>query len=243
MIEMSKNNNIKNILKERFDKNDNYNQILSKMERKNEMKKINWFKYSLVPICLMIIVGSIIFFAGDNTKTFIPDDVNNKNIININKAEEKIGGLLNVRLNVRAEDFKNFNDFAFISNIKVPADFNKFDKYIFYVQEACEESWEKCQKLPYNILRDYVLWYEKEAYESVHKRIRVSFSELGEPLRDYWIDSDNLNVSRINDTELIISSWSDMFIVEFKFNNLNFDIETSGITETELIQLLESILK
>lgn len=60
-------------------------------------------------------------------------------------------------------------------------------------------------------------------------------------LRDYYIGGTK-NISKIGDVELIISQWKDIYIVSFKHKDIFFDIETTGITENQLIDLLVSII-
>ena len=74
------------------------------------------------------------------------------------------------------------------------------------------------------------------------RNITIAFSEIDKPLRDYYIDNQELK-SKIGDVELEISQYKNMYIVTFSYNNLNFDIETNGITEDELVELLVSIIK
>ena len=48
---------------------------------------------------------------------------------------------------------------------------------------------------------------------------------------------------RSYNTPLTIFKWDDAYLTTFKYNNIFFDIETKGITENELITLLQSIIK
>lgn len=59
-------NNLKEVMKKEFDKNKNYNEILSKVERVNNMKNFK-MKYMLAPIfMLVIIIGSFMIFNDTN---------------------------------------------------------------------------------------------------------------------------------------------------------------------------------
>ena len=60
-----------------------------------------------------------------------------------------------------------------------------------------------------------------------------------EILKDYL---SNGNLEKQGGTELIISQWKDMYIVTFEYNDLYFDIETTGVTENQLVDLLESLI-
>ena len=61
-------------------------------------------------------------------------------------------------------------------------------------------------------------------------------------LHDYFLD-DSKKVSKIGDVNVIISKYEKMYVATFKYKEINFDIETNGITEEELVNLLESIIK
>ena len=45
------------------------------------------------------------------------------------------------------------------------------------------------------------------------------------------------------DVDVIISQYEKMYVATFKCKEIYFDIETNGITEEELVNLLESIIK
>lgn len=51
-------------------------------------------------------------------------------------------------------------------------------------------------------------------------------------------------MSSINGTDLTIVSFSDKsIIVNFKYNDIYFDIETMNVAQEELVDVLESIIK
>ena len=59
-------NSLKEVMKKEFDKNKNYNEILSKVDRLNSMRNFK-MKYILAPIfMLLIIIGSFMIFNGTN---------------------------------------------------------------------------------------------------------------------------------------------------------------------------------
>lgn len=55
--------------------------------------------------------------------------------------------------------------------------------------------------------------------------------------------SSEEKISKIEDTEVIITQYEKLYLAEFKMNDVYFDIETAGITQTELVDLLVSIIK
>lgn len=54
-------------------------------------------------------------------------------------------------------------------------------------------------------------------------------------------DGVELNINKIKDMAMTTLD-ADMYIVTFEYNNIYFDIETTGITENQLVDLLESII-
>ena len=71
--------------------------------------------------------------------------------------------------------------------------------------------------------------------------IKIAFSEIEAPIRDYFI-GDGDKISKIGNVELKVSQWENMYIVTFEYNDIYFDIETTGITESQLVDLLKSII-
>ena len=121
--------------------------------------------------------------------------------------------------------------FGFINNIALPSKYKLDNSYEVYTRENYDDA-------EYSLLHDYVFNYNKD-YENT---IKVAFSEAGEPVRDNFVD-DSKKVSKIGDVDVIISQYEKMYVATFKCKEINFDIETNGITEEELVNLLESIIK
>lgn len=84
---------------------------------------------------------------------------------------------------------------------------------------------------------DYVFEYRTEN----NGKVIIAICKEEKPLRDYVFEF-NGKKSKIGDIELEISQYNNQFLVEFNYNNINYDIETTDITEDELLELLQSIL-
>lgn len=121
--------------------------------------------------------------------------------------------------------------FEFINNIALPSEYKLDNSYELFTRENFNTT-------EYSLLHDYVFNYSKDCENS----IKVAFSEVEEPIRDYFLD-DSKKVSKIGDVNVIISKYEKMYVATFKYKEINFDIETNGITEEELVNLLESIIK
>ena len=91
----------------------------------------------------------------------------------------------------------------------------------------------------YSIAHDYIWDYSNEAE---NRTIRIAFSKIGKPLRDYYLSSEE-KISKIENTDVIITQYEKLYLAEFKLNDVYFDIETAGITQKELVDLLVSLIK
>lgn len=120
--------------------------------------------------------------------------------------------------------------FEFLKELEVPKEYQNIESYNVFVKNPATNIYDQ--------LHDYVFVYQKDK----NHRITLTFSELEKPLRDAYFD-DNAKESKIDNTPLTIFKWDDAYLTTFKYNNIFFDIETKGITENELITLLQSIIK
>lgn len=128
----------------------------------------------------------------------------------------------------------NFDDLPekikFVENIAIPENFELTDMYAIYTKKDINVK-------EYNVLHDYVVYYQKDDEHNIN----ISFSTIEEPLRDYYFGENN-KISKIGDIEFEISKYKEMYLVTFKNKDIFFDIETNGITENELVELLLSIV-
>lgn len=229
-----------NILKEKVRKNvkekiavANIREELG-MSNKNK-KSIYW----IASVCAVCVIGFGIV-VGTNS-------LNNKEIDNNFYAEEnveqeknvtelKINKIENMAMKKLDAEMKNLElenlpeKFVFIDDVKLPEEYKLEGAYNIFTKEDVNIK-------KYNLLHDYVLCYAKDDVGT----IEIAFSEVGAPLRDYFINSQN-EVSKIGEVEIVISQFEDKYLVSFDINGLYFDIETNGITESELVELLSSII-
>ncbi len=91
----------------------------------------------------------------------------------------------------------------------------------------------------YDVLQHYELYYgNKEKTRTI--TLSLGFGE-NKPARDYYF----LNVekiSKIGDVELKITQYESSYLVIFSYKNVNYDIETNGITQEELVEFLTSLI-
>lgn len=149
--------------------------------------------------------------------------------LNINKIKKLAmtsldADIKTIEMDKLPEKFEFMKNISISNGYKLESSYNVYTRKDFNINE-------------YNLLHDYVFNYRKD---SINK-ITVSFSEIEKPIRDYYINGEE-KISKIGDIELIISQCEQMYIVNFEYNNIYFDIETVGITENELVELLQSII-
>lgn len=243
-------NNLRKEIEKDFNRQKNYHAILSKVEGESIMKKVK-MKYVLAPACavLIAVVGligvnqlknphsDIVIGKVDGMKDLRAEKESLKVELNINRIKNMAQTQLDADIKLKKIDGKTeditrlSSEFKFIDTIKIPNGLKLTNAYYIYTRSNQEIK-------EYNLLHDYVFDYEEEGQA---KDITLAFSKVGKPLRDYYIDSQDKK-SIIGDVELVISQYKEMYIVRFSNQDIHFDIETNGITETELVDLLQSII-
>lgn len=234
---MSKN--LKEIMKKEFDKKKNYNEILSKVERVSDMRNFK-IKYLLAPaVACMALIG-IVFGTNIVNNPQKQETIADRNITENDKESKiQVALVINKLDNIGAikfdADVKTITieevpeRYNFVKDVTVPKEYKLTESYILYTRENKDKD--------YNILHDYVFNYVKDDNHS----IKIAISEIGEPIRDYFAEGEK--TSKIGNVEIIICQYEDLYIATFKDGQINFDIETVGLSETELTDLLVSIIK
>lgn len=227
---------LNNSINNDFNKVNNYNKIIKKIEGVNmKDKKIVW-KISLIPICLAIILGNILFinYKNDENKSLNSkdsySDSKEKIEIYINNIDKLGATLIDADVKVVNEE-KNSIWISILSNIVIPEQLEKKESYMLYTRKDKES--------PYDILNSYVYnYYNEETLSSV----RISFSNKNKPLRDYHFSEEGAKETTINNVKMKIFKYENIYFTEFNYKDYNFDIETTNITQDELINLLKSII-
>lgn len=78
-------------------------------------------------------------------------------------------------------------------------------------------------------------------YKKNDKEIVVTHSNYGEPIRDYYFLSDEA-VSYAYGCELIINRYQNQYFISFQIDNLYYEVETTNISEDELLKVLRKII-
>ena len=213
--------------------------------KSNKNKRI---VYAISSVCALFILGVGIFVGTSK----LNNNLLQGNTLEIGKTEENINKeeSLDIELNINIlkdmamasldADVKiDANaikleqlpkELMFMGNLIIPEEYEFENSYTLYTRENTEEA-------EYNVLHDYIFNYRKDDMNN----IQISFSKIEPPIRDYSILGED-KISKIGDVELKISQWKEMYIVTFKYKDIYFDIETTGITEEQLVDLLESLI-
>lgn len=234
---MSNKDVFKELYSKKMNKEKNYNEIVETIERdKKVMNK--YLKWSFVPICLIAIISGVLIF--NNNKELKPNiykpNIESKDNVNIyiNDVSEMIHGALRIDADVKIINNICIPYFEEIGNLVVPKDFdNNHNAYAIYVKPDRNSK-------EYNTLQSYVFNYSNTKND---RHIRVSFSKENKPIRDYHFSEEGSKISRINNIELKLFKYNESYFTEFNYKGINFDIETSNITEQEITDLLLSIIK
>lgn len=231
-----------NELKEKIRKNIKEEIAISNIRKEFGMKtnKNKKLVYAISSICAVFILGIGIFIGTSKLNNNIFQD----NSLEIGKTEDKC---LNIELNINIlkdmsmtsldADTKTIEleqlseEFMFMKNLLIPEEYEFENSYTVYIRGQKEIA-------EYNKLHDYILNYKKDDLNN----IKIAFSKIEPPIRDYFIQGGD-KISKIGNVELKISRWKEMYITTFEYKDIYFDIETTGITEKQLVDLLVSIIE
>ena len=239
---MTNREKLKKAIEQDINPTNNYNKIIKKIEKEEKMKKENYLlKWSLLPICLIVIISGIIFlnYKNDNNdslenKTYIDKEnnitlnINDLSKVGMTKLDADIKTVSGVNIPYPFKVNENQNEEWFI----IPSDLTQTKNYIVYVKK------DKDSK-EYDTVANYIMLIT----DGNERSIEVKYSEEQEPLRDYYFSEEDSKITTINNIDLKIYKYENSFYTTFSYNGYYFDIETSNITEQEFSNYLVSILK
>ena len=228
-------NNLKYTIQKNFDKEKNYNIILSKIERRDNMKvKLSYVLASSF-VAIALLVGIVAYNVPKNDNEIVtPPTVQGVLEININKAEYQSMMKLDADIQEAVVDKEINKSFPFVQKeLNAPKDLKNYgvNRVLMTRKDLSDKD--------YSVAHDYIWDYSNEAQD---RTIRIAFSKVGKPLRDYHLSSEE-KISKIEGAEVIITQYEKLYLAEFKLNDVYFDIETAGITQKELVDLLVSLIK
>lgn len=265
---MPRKNHLNHKLKSKFDRKSNYTQILSRIEDPSASKKLTLFKFSLAPACLALIILGAYFFRAQTHDPNQPNNLSANIFINQSSVSSSASRLSGKSQNTPYSTI--FAKYSINQNLTIPADLFKSSHCLYMkdfdwsvlddippidwdtASQTEIDAWFKKQdqvRAQYLATENYILhscslFFGDQFFEddSSLRTINISIARSHPPARCYLFSDENLQASTINNTPLTIIQWENHFHVTFNIGDIYYDIETRNITETELIQLLKSIL-
>lgn len=235
---MDNKEKLKKSINKDFNKKNNYNAIIRKIEGEEMKNKINIWKWSLIPICLVMIISGVMLSNLDkyNNNLLEPKreltDESYQIKLNINHIDTASTTKIDADIKTISTKGEITTNLDFLkNNIQIPEDLDKVDSYSIYTKNKNSQE--------YDILNCYVYNYSNENHE---KNIRIAFSDTNKPIRDYRFSDKNSKETIIEDVKLTIYQYGNTYFVELTYKGYNFDIEADNITEQELLDLLFSII-
>lgn len=230
---MTNRDKLNKVITNDFDINYNYTSIRKKMEIGNKMNKI--FKYSLVPMAIVIAITSVFLLNKKSiTNNVLDSNVKNNDVIIVNNIDNNFD---NTKLDIdgRSEDITSddlYKIYPLLKDIVVPNDYNinRIIKCYLFNDDTGK----------YDKLYGYTIIYSGGNNKYIDIFILIDTTKR---LRCFSIDTDEMKSSIVNNTNIKIMGENKNYYAIFSYNNINFDIETAGISEEDVIQLLKSIIK
>ncbi len=240
----NKNKLVKSINKD-FDKNNNYNSIIGKIQCSDNKK--SFIKYATIPMIFIIVISLALLNNKNNNplknqkniETSTSRDGNNYNGLNTYSSSNIIINEIN-ELAINSNDFdgKIQNEvyipyFEFLSNLKVPTDFdNKEDMRIMWVKSNPSSN-------EYDVLNHYQFHLKNT---KSNREFIISFSNKYKIFRCVNLFANDYPKSVINGVNVLIVKGSNYYVSVFSYKGYNFDVEGIDVTEKEFINLLESLI-
>ena len=230
---MNNEDKLNKVITNDFDITNNYTSIRKKIERGNKMNKI--FKYSLMPTAIVIAITSVfLFYKKNSTNNVLDSNVKNNDVIIVNSIDNNFD---NAKLDIdgRSEDITTddlYKIYPLLKDIVVPNDYNIDGIIKCYLFNDDTGKYDK--------LYGYNIIYSGGNNKYIDIFILIDTTKR---LRCFSIDTDEMKNSIINGNSIKIMGEDKYYYAIFSYNNINFDIETIGISEEEFIQLIKSMVK
>lgn len=244
---MTNKNKLVESINNDFDKQNNYNSIMKKVE--NNHSNNSYLKFTVIPINIILIIAIVAINnkndnqikafknrSNVNTTSSQNDDdydgLDTHNNIIINEIDEIANNSYDMDFKIQHGVYIPY--FEILLDLKVPSDFdNKEDMRAIWVKSNPNSN-------DYDILNNYELHLRNTKN---NRELIISFSNKYKILRcvnPFVVDHPK---SSINGVELPIVKGRNYYISAFSYNGYNFDIEGIEVTQEEYINLLESLIK
>lgn len=231
-----------------FNKAENFNTIMSKIEGENSMKKFN-IKYVLVPtftIVLVIVALSVVLIMQTGNGL-------------IANANTPLGNISNANRNEKKDDIIHINSFKnYIEGSKatIPKEADLYSEYSFleklYISAGLELMWQNkiyirdIKNLENLIFLENAIEFVTDEYDL--SRVAIYFGPnkiLGS--YDILVPDKTPQISIISnvDVEIYAKTYNNDKIfgeANFKHNGMNFKIEFRKIHKDDLVKTIKSII-
>ena len=218
----------KNSFYQMFDDKFNKDKIYQEVLEKHEKKKRNVIKCCFVPAVFLL--GVVIFFATkdlfyEEDQNILEDKEDQIYVNEIVSEDDLSDDISNLDVKILNTDSSSFSVTPL--EVQVPSDLELTSIYFVYVKDR--KSGE------YTIIHDTI-----ETYKGDDRALNIAYSSLGKVLRDVDVPEGKMSV--IQDTNVMISSMDESFIIEFQYDGVNYDIESYHLTLDEVLMIVRSII-
>lgn len=224
---------MKDLFDKEFNKQDNYNLIMNKIDRRKQYKYV----FVLVPIFIFTI--------------FIYNNLNDSNKLENNLEQNiiKFNDIININNVLDTTTTLEINDIAvrkievvFNDIIKKYPTLNNLKKIDAFDLTKIYELYDEInpESENYSVIRGYYLSYENK--EDKILSIYVS-SKIQMRDRCIKLELNNLEESTINNKKIKLFKHSEGYMALFKINELYFDIEAYNLSEQEFLNIIYEIVR
>lgn len=209
-------------------------EILKRDEMNNMKNKKVFLKWSLLTTCLIIFLSIVVLTkSNSNTKLKGIETIDNPKYeedININKLESVSATKIDAEIRDSSNYFAIPYPFKLDAKLSLPDDLNTTKEKILFT---------KSKDGKYNYINNYIFSYTNSKND---RDIIISFSFENKPIKDYYFSEDGAKDTKINNFNLKLYNYEEIYFTEFEYNGYFFNIETHNLTESEFISLLKSII-
>lgn len=240
---MTNKDKLKNIIDNDYNKYNNYNDILRRIEGNNSMKK---YGYVLTFACFVLVIGVIFFnnFDKDQTvvldKPIVEDNIIFNNISIVDGYTSIDAYPVKEDIDARAVNSNLLEKFSFLNNLNVPDEYKMDSMFEVYVKENLDSK-------EYNKIWQYSVSYMAsfEVGEDIYKTIGITFTKEDEMLTCIMIDWRGFPKSTINGVEVGIyqSDNTPGIMAYFEYDGYKFYIKSYYLSQDEFVNLVKSIIK
>lgn len=237
---MTNKENMRKIIMKDFNKGKNYGHIIERIEE-NKMKKFNKIA---IPSCLamLILVCGIIVFNGNNKNLKNNNEAPTANKILINKLDNSnnsvssiAGGIYDIAGGFYEQAIEELEkEYPFINDLFIFGEKTKNQRIGEYRFDEGK---------PQGFWQGYFVIYTDD---TENKGVQIFFSKtMTMQPRDIGpvIVLDELKDSYISNTPVKIIEQGNSYIAFFDKNGIHFDIEINDISQEQLIDLIQTIIK